>query len=56
MPHIVDLLSKSKRLRNVNLIVGEWLCSYIYVIDKKQAVIVDTARGEFSRILNLARS
>ena len=48
MPRIVDLGSRSKRLRNVNLIVGEGLCSNIYVIGKKQATIVDTGVGNYA--------
>jgi len=48
MPRIVDLGSRSKRLRNVNIIVGEGLCSNIYVIGKKHATVVDTGVGNYA--------
>jgi glyoxylase-like metal-dependent hydrolase (beta-lactamase superfamily II) len=47
MPNIVDLGSRSERLRGVSLIVGEGLCSNIYVIGKERAVIVDTGVGNY---------
>ena len=45
MPRIVDLGSRSERLRGVSLIVGEGLCSNIYVIGREEAVVVDTGVG-----------
>jgi len=45
MPWIIDLGSRSQILRDVNLIVGEGLCSNIYVIGGEQVVIVDTGVG-----------
>jgi len=48
MPRVVALGSRSKRLRNVNLIVGEGLCSNIYVVGRKQATVVDTGVGNYA--------
>lgn len=48
MPRIVDLGRRLERLNNVNLIVGEGLCSNIYVIGKERAVIVDTGVGNYA--------
>jgi hydroxyacylglutathione hydrolase len=48
MPRIVDLKSGSNRLSGVSLVVGEGLCSNIYVIGHNQAVIVDTGVGNFA--------
>lgn len=48
MPRIIDLGSRSKRLRGVSLIVGEGLCSNIYVIGREKAVIVDTGVGNYA--------
>jgi hydroxyacylglutathione hydrolase len=45
MPHIENLGKKSEILRNVHLIVGEGLCSNIYVIGREKAILVDTGVG-----------
>ena len=45
MPRIVDLQSYSEALERVKLIVGDGLCSNIYVIGREKAVIVDTGVG-----------
>ncbi|RLI08308.1 hypothetical protein DRO42_06575 [Candidatus Bathyarchaeota archaeon] len=47
MPTIIDLGSESQRLRGVSLIVGEGLCSNIYVIGRDRAVVVDTGVGNY---------
>jgi len=51
MPRMVDLGSRSKRLRGVSLIVGEGLCSNIYVIGREEAVVVDTGVGNYANPL-----
>ena len=48
---MVDLGSRSKRLRGVSLIVGEGLCSNIYVIGREEAVVVDTGVGNYANPL-----
>lgn len=48
MPRIVDLGSRSERLRGVSLIVGDGLCSNIYVIGRQRAVVVDTGVGNYA--------
>lgn len=48
MPRIIDLGRLSDRLRDVNLIVGEGLCSNIYVVGKEQVVVVDTGVGNYA--------
>ena len=48
MPRIIDLGRSSVSLRDVNLILGEGLCSNIYVIGKERAVIVDTGVGNYA--------
>jgi len=45
MPRIYDLGEYSEKLSSVSLIVGDGLCSNIYVIGKENAVIVDTGIG-----------
>lgn len=45
MPRIIDLGASSERLRDVSLIVGEGLCSNIYVLGRRGALIVDTGVG-----------
>ena len=45
MPRIYDLGEYSEKLESVSLIVGEGLCSNIYVIGRENAVIVDTGVG-----------
>lgn len=51
MPRIVDLGRRSERLRGVYLIVGDGLCSNVYVICKEEAVIVDTGVGNYANPL-----
>lgn len=48
MPRIIDLGRMSERLRDISLIVGEGLCSNIYVIGRDKAVIVDTGVGNYA--------
>ena len=48
MPRIVDLGNGSGRLKGVSLILGEGLCSNIYVIGRERAVIVDTGVGNYA--------
>lgn len=48
MPRIVDLGSVSEKLRDVSFIIGEGLCSNIYVIGREQAVVVDTGVGNYA--------
>lgn len=45
MPRVIDLSGHSDRLEDVSLIVGEGLCSNIYVVGRKNVVIVDTGVG-----------
>jgi glyoxylase-like metal-dependent hydrolase (beta-lactamase superfamily II) len=45
MPRIYDLGEYTEKLESVSLIVGEGLCSNIYVVGKENAVIVDTGVG-----------
>jgi glyoxylase-like metal-dependent hydrolase (beta-lactamase superfamily II) len=45
MPRIYDLGEYTEKLESVSLIVGDGLCSNIYVIGKENAVIVDTGVG-----------
>lgn len=48
MPRIIDLSGRSELLMGVNLIVGDGLCSNIYVIGRKKAVIVDAGVGNYA--------
>ena len=48
MPRIFNLGEYSTRLENVNLIVGEGLCSNIYVVGSEEAVVIDTGVGNYS--------
>ncbi|MBQ03870.1 MBL fold metallo-hydrolase [Candidatus Bathyarchaeota archaeon] len=45
MPQIYDLSEYTKKLSSMSLIVGNGLCSNIYVIGRENAVIVDTGIG-----------
>ncbi len=45
MPRIYDLGEYTEKLSSVSLIVGDGLCSNIYVIGRENAVIVDTGVG-----------
>ena len=47
MPRIYDLGEYVEKLRKVHLIVGEGLCSNIYVIGRDTAFIVDTGVGNY---------
>ncbi len=48
MPRIFQLGEYSETLRDVALIVGEGLCSNIYVIGKEEAVVIDTGVGNYA--------
>jgi hypothetical protein len=45
MPRIYNLGEYSDKLEKIHLIIGEGLCSNIYVIDGDLAVVVDTGIG-----------
>jgi len=45
MPRIIDLGRRTATLKGVALIVGESLCSNIYVVGREKATIVDTGVG-----------
>ena len=45
MPRILDLSNYSTRLEDVSLILGEGLCSNIYVVGRDEAVVIDTGVG-----------
>ena len=42
MPRIYSLGEYSDKLGKIHLIIGEGLCSNIYVIDGDEAIVVDT--------------
>ncbi len=48
MPRIVDLGERHQSLKNVYLIIGEGLCSNIYVIGKNEVTLIDTGVGNRS--------
>ena len=48
MPRIVDLGKRDQALNNVFLIIGEGLCSNIYVIGINKSTIIDTGVGNRS--------
>jgi glyoxylase-like metal-dependent hydrolase (beta-lactamase superfamily II) len=48
MPRIFDLSDYSERLESVSLIVGEGLCSNMYVIGSKNVLVVDTGVGNYA--------
>lgn len=48
MPRIFDLGEYHEKLKNVSLIVGEGLCSNIYVVGRDEAVVVDTGVGNYA--------
>lgn len=48
MPRIYDLGEYSARLNSLHLIIGEGLCSNIYVVGKEEAVVIDTGVGNYS--------
>lgn len=48
MPQVYRLENYSKDLKDVSLIVGDGLCSNIYVIGKEKATLVDTGVGNKS--------
>jgi len=45
MPRIYSLGEYSDKLGKIHLIIGEGLCSNIYVIDGDEAIVVDTGIG-----------
>ena len=45
MPKVIDLGERSSKLRGVHLIIGEGLCSNIYVIGVEEAVLIDAGVG-----------
>ena len=48
MPLIYNLDEYSDRLKGASLIVGDGLCSNIYVLGRENAVIVDTGVGNYA--------
>lgn len=48
MPRIVELGEKSYKLSKVNLIIGEGLCSNIYIIGRDEAVVIDAGVGNYA--------
>ena len=48
VPRIYNLDEYSERLKQVSLIVGDGLCSNIYVLGEENAVIVDTGVGNYA--------
>ena len=45
MPQVIDLGNDTTRLRGVHMIVGEGLCSNIYVVGREKATIIDAGVG-----------
>jgi glyoxylase-like metal-dependent hydrolase (beta-lactamase superfamily II) len=45
MPQVIDLGNDQPILRGVNMIVGDGLCSNIYVVGREKATIIDTGVG-----------
>jgi hydroxyacylglutathione hydrolase len=45
VPRILDISNYSTRLEDVSLILGEGLCSNIYVVGRDEAVVIDTGVG-----------
>jgi glyoxylase-like metal-dependent hydrolase (beta-lactamase superfamily II) len=45
LPHIIDLSKDSPSLVGVHMIVGDGLCSNIYVVGGEKATIIDTGVG-----------
>jgi hydroxyacylglutathione hydrolase len=45
LPQIINLENDSPRLMGVHMIVGDGLCSNIYVVGNKRATIIDTGVG-----------
>ena len=48
MPRIFDLNEYSEKLNNLHLIIGEGLCSNIYVIGNNKAIVIDTGVGNYA--------
>ena len=48
MPRLYDLGEYSKKLREVKLIVGDGLCSNIYVVGRENSIIIDTGVGNYA--------
>jgi len=45
LPHIINLANDTPTLLGVNMIVGDGLCSNIYVVGRERATIIDTGVG-----------
>jgi glyoxylase-like metal-dependent hydrolase (beta-lactamase superfamily II) len=45
LPQIINLANDTPTLRGVNMIVGDGLCSNIYVVGRERATIIDTGVG-----------
>ena len=45
MPQIINLVNDTPTLLGVNMIVGDGLCSNIYVVGRERATIIDTGVG-----------
>ena len=45
MPQIIDLQKDTPTLKGVKMIVGDGLCSNIYVVGREKATIIDTGVG-----------
>ena len=45
MPQVIDLGNDTTILRGVNMIVGDGLCSNIYVVGREKATIIDAGVG-----------
>jgi glyoxylase-like metal-dependent hydrolase (beta-lactamase superfamily II) len=45
LPHIIDLSKNKPSLKGVKMIVGDGLCSNIYVVGREKATIIDTGVG-----------
>ena len=45
MPQVIDLGNDTPLLRGVHMIVGDGLCSNIYVVGREKATIIDAGVG-----------
>jgi glyoxylase-like metal-dependent hydrolase (beta-lactamase superfamily II) len=48
MPRLYDLGEYSNKLREVKLIIGNGLCSNIYVVGRENSIIIDTGVGNYA--------
>jgi len=48
LPRIFDLSEHSEGLKGIHLILGEGLCSNIYIVGKYKAVVIDTGVGNYA--------